>query len=379
MKRGPVLLAGLVFLTAVVSVSGQEARSAASKSPALYQQTVSRGITFLRKAQNRDGSFSSELSPAITALVTTALLKHGVPTADPLVADGLRYLEGFVQPDGGIYDGPLYQNYETCLAILCFAETKDERYREVLDRAEAFVRQIQWDETEGSSPASPAFGGAGYGNHKRPDLSNTSFLMEVLHRVGTDPNDPAIQNALAFVSRCQNLESHHNTMPFSTKNPDGGFYYTAAAGGGSQAGGSAEEGFRSYGSMTYAGLKSMIYAGLTADDPRVEAAVEWIRGNYDLKRNPGMPPQMRQAGLFYYYHTFAKTLHALGKERFVDGEGNEHDWRAELLDELASRQSPAGSWVNDNPRWLEGDGSLVSAYALLALAYCRPGELNRLD
>ena len=29
--------------------------------------------------------------------------------------------------------------------------------------------------------------------------------------------------------------------------------------------------------MTYSGLKSMIYAGLTKDDPRVKAAVQWIR------------------------------------------------------------------------------------------------------
>ena len=31
---------------------------------------------------------------------------------------------------------------------------------------------------------------------------------------------------------------------------------------------------RSYGGMTYAGLKSMAYAKLTRDDPRVKAAVE---------------------------------------------------------------------------------------------------------
>jgi squalene-hopene/tetraprenyl-beta-curcumene cyclase len=30
-----------------------------------------------------------------------------------------------------------------------------------------------------------------------------------------------------------------------------------------------------------------------------------------------------------------------------------------------------GSWVNENPRWMEGDPNLVTAYALLALAYCQ--------
>jgi len=61
---------------------------------------------------------------------------------------------------------------------------------------------------------------------------------------------------------------------------------------------------RSYGSMTYAGLKSMIYAGLTQDDPRVKAALEFIRKNYTLEENPGQG----QRGLYYYYQTFAKAM-----------------------------------------------------------------------
>ncbi len=32
--------------------------------------------------------------------------------------------------------------------------------------------------------------------------------------------------------------------------------------------------------MTYAGLKSMIYAGLAADDPRVKAAIAYITKHY---------------------------------------------------------------------------------------------------
>ena len=373
MRRQQVLLASfLLILASACSLAAQEGASTTPEFRELYERTTTRGVAFLRKSQNENGAFAPELGPGVTALATTALLKHGIPAADPVVADALRYLEGFVQDDGGIYNGPLYQNYETCLAMLCFAEVKDKKYRQLLERAEAFVKGIQWDETEGSDPSSPSYGGAGYGKHKRPDLSNTSFLVEALRSVGAGENDEAIQNALAFISRCQNLESHHNPLPFSTKNPDGGFYYTGAAGGSSQAGGSAEQGFRSYGSMTYAGLKSMIYAGLTADDPRVEAAVRWIRQKYDLTKNPGMPPQMQLAGLYYYYHMFAKALDALGEPRLIDADHKEHNWRAELLEVLASRQRPNGSWVNENPRWLEGDANLVTAYALLSLAYCRP-------
>jgi len=120
--------------------------------------------------------------------------------------------------------------------------------------------------------------------------------------------------------------------------------------------------------MSYSGLKSLIYAGLTKDDPRVKAAVSWIRKNYDVKNHPGM----RDAGLYYYYHAFAKTLDALGEDEIEDAKGVKHDWRRDLTEELARRQQPNGSWANENTRWMEGDPNLATAFALLALTYCRP-------
>ncbi len=173
--------------------------------------------------------------------------------------------------------------------------------------AEAFVKGLQWDDerrerqARASTTAAPATAA-----QKRPDLSNTSFLLDALQVGRRGPDDEAVQKALVFVSRCQNLETEYNTTPFAAKNPDGGFYYTPAAGGASMAGKTANGGLRSYGSMTYAGLKSMIYAGLGPDDPRVKAAIEWIAEHYTLDENPGMGA----AGLYYYYQTFAKALDA---------------------------------------------------------------------
>lgn len=118
--------------------------------------------------------------------------------------------------------------------------------------------------------------------------------------------------------------------------------------------------------MTYAGLKSMIFAGLTKDDPRVKAAIAWLGSNYTFEENPGLGT----AGLFYYYHTASKALDALGEESFTDAAGVQHPWRSELADALLARQAADGSWVNENPRWMEGDPNLVTAYALLALSSC---------
>jgi squalene-hopene/tetraprenyl-beta-curcumene cyclase len=332
---------------------------------------VSRAIDFFRtKAQAPDGSYSAAAGPGITALVATAILKHGRSADEPFIAKSLKYLEQFIEADGGLNKaGSKYRNYETCLAILAFKEAnKGGRYDALLKKADAFVKSEQWDEGEGKDKSDPNFGGAGYGSKSRPDLSNTSFLIEALKATGNSADSEAIKRALVFVSRCQNLESDKNTTPFAAKNPDGGFYYTPAAGGESFAGKTAEGGLRSYGSMTYAGLKSMIYAGVGPEDPRVKAAVKWIQMNYDVRSNPGMG----EAGLYYYLHMFAKALDAVGQPQIVDDKGVKHDWKAEVRAELAKGQRDDGAWVNKTARWMEGDANLVTAYALLALAYCKP-------
>jgi len=367
----PRLLAMFLFLSVWSLALPAGADEPAGVDRKVYDTTVARAVAFLEtKGQAADGSYSAFAGPGVTALATTALVRHGRTAGSPSVARSLEYLEKFIQPDGGIYQADSqYQNYETSVGILCFLEVnRDGRYDAMLKRADQFVCNLQWEEGEGIDSSNHAYGGAGYGKHKRPDLSNTAFFLDALKAMNHDSADPAVQRALVFVSRCQNLESPHNTTPHSAKNPDGGFYYTAAAGGSSQAGQTETGGLRSYGSMTYAGLKSMIFAGVGPEDQRVKAAVGWIRSHYGLDTNPGIG----NAGLYYYYHTFAKALDAMGLQEVEDTQGVKHNWRAELVAELARRQQPDGSWINENDRWLEGDPNLVTAYALLALAYCRP-------
>jgi squalene-hopene/tetraprenyl-beta-curcumene cyclase len=357
------LAAFLVFATLSVP-----ARAA---TPDAVRAAIAKGATFLvEKEQAADGSFSAEVGPAVTALAVTALVRSGTPADAPAVKRGLAYLLSFRQPDGGIYaPGSPTANYETSIGLLALAACNaDGSLDDAIKAAADYVKQLQWDDGEGKGPADPAYGGAGYGKKSRPDLSNTQFMVEALREIGTSENDPAIQRALAFVSRTQNLPGPHNTTPFAEKNPDGGFYYTPAAGGESQAGTTPDGGLRSYGSMTYAGLKSMIYAGVTKDDPRVKAATAWLAKHYTFEENPGMG----DAGLFYYFHTAAKSLDVLGAETFADADGVSHAWRDELSTAIIARQRDDGAWQNGNDRWMEGETDLATAYALLALSYCLP-------
>lgn len=333
---------------------------------------VDRGLKFLaEQGQAADGTFSSSVGPGVTALVVTAALRHDRPLDDPLVAKGLAALEKFVRPDGGIYGSGRLKNYETCVGILCFAAAnKNGQYDKVLAAAKEFVSGLQVGATDGTGPDANWYGGAGYGGGGSPDLSNTAYFVEALHALEAPPTDPALQRALRFLSRSQNLQSEHNQLPWAEKHNDGGFTYFVPSEKELESADKQEEivaGMRSNGSMTYSGLKSMIYAGLTPDDPRVKAAVEWIGKNYALDSNPGLG----DAGLYYYYHTFATALAATGLDTIADSQGQTHDWRAELVAALAERQNPDGSWTNANQRWFENDANLATSFALLALSYCR--------
>ncbi|TWT52428.1 hypothetical protein Pla22_00520 [Rubripirellula amarantea] len=373
-----ILLALCLGMTPVFSMADESATPTVTASsevkevtPEQLQAAIDRGIDFLKlRGQGDDGSFSPQTGAAVTALCVKAILENRRKAIDdPAVKKALAYIETKFQTDGGIYEkGSRYRNYETSVAVGALVRAnRDDKYDSVLARAEAFLKDIQWDEGEGVETSDTAYGGAGYGSHERPDLSNTSFLLEALKELGNDPDDEAIQKALTFVVRTQNLEGEGNDTEHAGKVGDGGFYYTPAAGGQSQAGTTDSGGLRSYASMTYAGLKSMIYAGLTSDDPRVVAAMKFIRNNYALDSNPGMG----QSGLYYYYHTFAKALDAAGIDILDDESGTPHVWRQELARTLLDAQQEDGSWVNSgSDRWMEGDRQLVTAYALLSLSYC---------
>jgi squalene-hopene/tetraprenyl-beta-curcumene cyclase len=365
-----LLFVGSSFL-AIKAAEVEQPGKAAAGATADYRQMVDRSVEYLRvRGQSADGSFSGHVGVGPTGLVVSALLEVGLDPEDPMVKRSLSFLLDHVQSDGGIYaKESRHRNYDTCIAMVAFHRAnQDGRYDAIVKKAEAFVRGIQWDDSEGLDKSAMEYGGAGYGSRSRPDLSNTSFLIESLRAIGNGPEDEAIQKALIFVSRCQNLESPFNDSKHAAKVNDGGFYYTVAGEGESKAEPLPNGGLRSYGSMSYAGFKSLIYAGLDRDDPRVQAVVDYLSKNYDLEMNPGLGLQ----GLFYYYQAMAKALSAFGEDVFTDAAGTSHDWKVQLRQKLVELQNEDGSWVNENTRWMEGDPNLVSAYALLALANCRP-------
>jgi squalene-hopene/tetraprenyl-beta-curcumene cyclase len=362
-------------LLASAFVQAGEPTPAHKLDPALAKKvgaSLDKAIAYYRQIQGTDGGFATgdKFDMGITGLAVTGMLRSKrVTTADPMIVKALAHLETFVQPGGGIFPKSLdgQQNYLTSIALMAFVEAnKDGKYKTVIDNAAKFLKGEQWNENRtGETKVGPEdhrYGGFGYGSHARPDLSNTSFTLEALMASGASKDDEAVQRAIVFLRRCQNYtgEGGNDKPVGAAADLDGGFAYTPDD---SMAGKTPTGGLRSYASMTYAGLKSFIYAGLTLDDPRLKAALEWLRKHYSVTENPGMG----QSGLYYYYNTFAKAFSVAKIDKFDSATGA-RDWRADLIEAITSKQSEDGGWVNPEKRWVEGDKRLATAYAILALA-----------
>ena len=362
-------------------------------SPELWQQArtaIDKGLDYLRSQQDERGGWMtkdtaaptdqpdrpSSVGVAVTSMAIKAFAQSGDSTLkDPQVRKALQMVARSHNPDGS-FDNSSLANYVTSAVLMAMSAVKDEdiEFAQLADDAAKWLQASQWDQGEGLSPRQDWFGGAGYGRSGRPDMSNTQMMLDALHDAGLSPDEPAFQRALAFASRTQNLKSMNST---SWAGDDGGFIYTPANGGESMASEAAGEGrygekiptgqprsLRSYGSMTYAGFKSMLYAGLSPDDVRVRAAFDWVRKNWTFEENPGLGQQ----GLFYYYHTMARALLAAQQHEIIDLEGVKHNWREELIQTLLKRQNQDGSWVNSKEeRWMENSQILVTVYSVLAL------------
>jgi len=357
------------------------------------QHSIDQGLAFLKSRQEPDGGWQGANDPpAITAIVLKAIVGSGrVDAKTDFVAKGYEKLLTYQLDSGGIYKD-LQGNYNTAIAVSALAAANDPAFQPAMDKGVAYLKSLQWTQQtrpEFSDPnethsgkqvvqdeKDPFFGGWGYGGRSRgpgrPDLSNAQLALEALNDAGVKPEDPAFQRAVTFASRCQN---NSETNDAAWAGNDGGFVYGPAGDrngesfAGEFAGVDGKRMLRSYGSMTYAGFKSFIYAGLTKDDPRVKAAWQWINNNWTLDENPGMKlnkPELAQHGIYYYYHTLARALKAYGEPTLKDHNGVAHDWRVELIGKLASLQKPDGSWSGEK-RWMEDNPVLVTSYCLIAL------------
>ena len=341
------------------------------------ERSLDLGLDWLSKEQNQSsGNWGLDEYPALTGLAVRSFLGHPSSQVSrkygKSLNKGIDFIRSKVQSDGGIY-GKGLASYNTSICMMALMQARNSEDDSIVQNARKFLVNQQSDFDRKGETDNVFDGGVGYGSRwAHSDLSNTHLAMEALfYAKKTYKNteqeiiDLDWDAAISFVSKCQNLPSTNNEKWVSEHPEDrGGFVYFP----GSSMAGEIENpngsiALRSYGSMSYAGLLSFIYAEMDSKDPRVVAVKDWLIQHYTIEENPGMGPQ----GLFYYYHTMSKALSLSGITIIENEKGQKKDWRKELSLHLLNLQTKDGSWVNNNGRWWERDPILVTSYALLTL------------
>jgi len=354
------------------------------------ERAIDRGLKHLARQQDAEtGAWSETDYPALTALPVAAFL--GDPSRDPdeelspELNKALDFIGSKSKRGGGIY-GKGLATYNTALSMMALVQSGREQDLELVRSGRRFLINQQQDFDVQGVVDSEFDGGIGYGgSYAHSDLSNTHLALEALHYSRKVLSEAAALKedaefeldwdaAIEFVSLTQNSDDTAKKLEFAavTDENRGGFVYfpgDSKAGEDELAGGK-KVALRSYGSMSYAGLLSFIYADLDPDDERVGAVMKWLGRNYTVDENPGLEAQ----GLYYYYHTMAKALTAAGVNQLALSDGSSVDWRKQLAIKLFDLQQEDGSWLNEgSSRWWENDRALVTAYAILALEHIHRG------
>lgn len=386
--------AGLAEIARALADAGLERTYGAKKTSAVaagpsaveLHSAYESGVDYLLSQRGESGFWEvfGQPEPGISALAARALLNSSREDAR---AEGMQVVDWLLtlqKEDGSIHGGRVAV-YTTSVAVGALVDAGREADKEAIGRAVGYLRTVQTDEGEGYSEADKFYGGIGYGGDLRPDLSNLQYALQALHEAEVPEEDDAFQRAVHFLNRSQNRsESNPETYydqgketPVRAGNDGGAVYYPGNSPAGTVHMPDGSLVARSYGSMTYALLKCYLFAGVSKEDPRVQAAVAWIGAHWTLEVNPGFDPMVDPRGgfqgLYYYYLSLAQALDAADITLIEAAGGMQHDWRAELGTKLLALQKEDGHWVNeDAPRWWEGNPVLCTAYALGALGPLLP-------
>ena len=337
--------------------------------------------TWLLSQQQPDGSLvpGKTFTLGVTAMAVVALSSppHALTADHPAMAKALTFIDSFKQKDGGVYaldEG--MGNYTTSLALQVCARLRPQD-QVTITAAQRYLLGLQNTDKD-----SIGFGGIGYGD-KGPgheDLSNTSYALSALRESGVPADNPQLQAALKFLEKCQDL-STVNKQPWvgaaGGKNGPGGAVYGPADAKGSweKQDPTQSEKFTTTGTMSYSLLSSYLTLELSPEDPRVVAALGWVKGAYQFDSNPGMASGKEMQGLFHYYTLMSRTFALLKTDTIDLGNGRIVDWRSDLFASITSKAqhitlddgSKAAFWINSAPRWAEGMPHLTTSYMLRAL------------
>jgi squalene-hopene/tetraprenyl-beta-curcumene cyclase len=364
---------------------------------------LAKATRFLLSRQANDGAWRSDVySPfkggdALTPIVLMAL------TALPAdqqpheaIERGIAYLSALVGPEGTIAaprPGIAYPVYTAAGALIVLGDRSDSKLQQAREAWLKYLRERQLTEVNGWEPTDAFYGGWGYdaelprkpaegvpvGPLTEPNLSATVFALAALRAAGVQSPAEELDKALQFVARCQNYAKPSGSDPADARFDDGGFYFLQSDAVRNKAGvagvdSAGRERFASYGSATSDGLRSYFAAGMSADDPRVQAAWRWVAKNFSADKHPGEYAAGRQAERDSVYYYYCQSLAEALADPIAADASSDFDraaWARGLAGALLVRQKPDGSWSNPEVEVREDDPLVATSLAVRALAMCR--------
>ncbi len=366
----PLIAAALVSL----SPHAAQADDLAPELRARVDAAIADGLDWLAAQQKDNGAWSNEKFPALSALPLEAFASSMHKDREGIVKKASAFILSNAQKNGGIYRKSLIPgrgglaNYNTAVCMSALHATGDDAFTPVILKARTFISESQLSGDDEHA------GGFGYGRsaiRRSTDLMVTMHAVEAMYLTRGVEDSRKEREARASLSEDDTLayiERMQNKADAGTTEEGGFFYGPGKSGAGKTTNAEGEVVFRSYGSMTYAGLLALIYADVPRDDGRVRSAFQWSAKHWTLEENPGLGAQ----GMFFFYNVLAKALDTMGINPIPREGGEPIDWKRELAEKLlASRtkQDENGHryWVNENGRYWENNPILVTAYAIQAL------------
>ena len=317
-ERTPVRFPLLLLVLAVPLVCGRGAadETAAGKVDA----AIARGVKWLRKQQEADGSFGS--GPGETALALMALRHSRVPATDRGCERAAAALERAL-PDGTVYGA--------ALGTLALLAQSPERHRAEVT---ALVRHLERGQCRNGQWT---YAYRATARKKAGDNSNTQLAILALAAARArriEVRDEVFERCRAFF--------------LASQNEDGGFGY------------SERQRRRSYGSMTAGGAMALALgaavergvpfgAEALASTPDIERALAWLGQDFDPGRNRGAARAFgskkgKRTDSFwrhYWLWSLERACAASGAKRI-----GAHDWYARGAAFLVESQADEGHWRN---------------------------------
>ncbi len=369
--------------------------------------TLQRAVDYLGANQGGDGGWHSPTygflrdgqawTPFIVYQLALAATTDGILVPDDALERGAEFIRAHVSDAGvlGTHDPDImeYPNYATSYgvkALLLVGSPEDDA---LLATMVEYLLGQQYVEMRGILPSNVGYGAWGFGEKTitegvigHLDLSHTRRVLEALREYSDSDSferhssvestlKQRIIDALAASNVFLGVAQKHpsDARPVIGDDPqnlgpyDGGFYSSPVVHGTNKAGRSATvdgvEYFNSYATTTCDGLVSLLTAGATLGDERVQMAISWLTKNPALDRPegiaPGQPGDWDRVMFFYHLASRASVY-------------NVTSWpaggRETIASLLESHQQPDGSYSNpDGALNKEDDPMLATALAVEAL------------